>query len=57
MIQEVNDIKNVGTEQYSFVSRTIESVDGVGSFGPQDGNHAIPLFCHSKSSGSNFVEF
>lgn len=40
MIQEVNDIEKVDTEQYSFVSRTIEPVDEVDYFGPQHGNHA-----------------
>lgn len=36
MIQEASNIKKIGMKQYSFISGTMEPIDGVVSFSPQD---------------------
>ena len=36
MIQEASSIKKIGMKQYSFISGTMEPIDGVVSFSPQD---------------------
>lgn len=36
MVQETNNVEKIGMEQYSFVLGTMEPIDGVVLFNPQD---------------------